>query len=57
MIGTHYFKLKNNVDIDKYLDELQKPYDNIFVVGECISKNQGWCEGALQSVNNILKYL
>ena len=57
IIGTHYFKLKNNVDIEKYLDRLQQPYDNIYVVGECISVNQGWCEGALQSVNNILKYL
>jgi len=57
VIGTHYFKLKNNVDIEKYLEELQQPYDNIYVVGECISKNQGWCEGALESVNNILKYL
>jgi len=57
MRGTHYFKLKNNDNIDELLEELQNPFENIYVVGECISKNQGWCEGALESVNNISKYL
>jgi hypothetical protein len=56
-LGTHYFKFTKNEDIDELLINLQTPYDNIFVVGECVSKNQGWCEGALESVNNILNYL
>lgn len=56
-LGTHYFKLNTQIDIDEMLKYLQNPFENIYVVGECLSKNQGWCEGALESVNNILKYL
>lgn len=59
-LGTHYFKLDNNInnyDLDKLLYQLQLPFENIFVVGECLCKNQGWCEGALESVNNILEFL
>ena len=55
-IGTHYFKplstkWKNRT---QFIREAQHPYPNIYVVGEALSTNQGWCEGALESVVNIL---
>lgn len=54
--GTHYFKplpsvYKNRND---YLEKAQNPYPNMYVVGEAFSNEQGWCEGALQSVKKIL---
>lgn len=54
--GTHYFKpLKNKYKNRKeFLKIAQKPYKNIYCVGEAFSRNQGWCEGALESVENIL---
>ena len=27
---------------------------NMYVIGEAFSNNQGWTEGALESVNNII---
>ena len=53
--GTHYFKplpliYKNR---DDYLEKAQNPKPNMYVVGEAFSRNQGWCEGALQSVDKI----
>ena len=49
-IGTHYFA-RGETDI---LYEVQHPIDNIFVVGEMASHNQGWVEGALESVDSLL---
>lgn len=53
--GTHYFKplpliYKNR---DDYLAKAQNPKPNMYVVGEAFSKDQGWCEGALQSVHQV----
>jgi len=56
-LGTHYFQSTSHLDIDDMINNLQNPFENIYVVGECLSKNEGWCEGALESVNNILKFL
>ena len=55
--GTHYFKpLKRKYKNRKqFLKIAQNPYKNIYCVGEAFSKNQGWCEGALESVENILR--
>ena len=53
-IGTHYYK---PLDMAKYknrkqfIKEAQNPGENIFVVGEVVSRKQGWTEGALESVN------
>jgi uncharacterized protein YpmB len=54
--GTHYFaplnkKYKNR---KQFLKLAQNPYENIYCVGEAFSRNQGWCEGALESVENII---
>ena len=54
--GTHYFKpYPWNLKIwKKIIKQLQNPIENVFVIGELISFNQGWVEGALESVENIL---
>ena len=50
-IGTHYFTPYSH-DI---LSSIQHPVlDEIYVVGEMASHNQGWVEGALESVNAIV---
>lgn len=57
-IGTHYFKPYNHKIINfkyNYLKTLQHPEHNIYVVGECVSMQQGWVEGALSSVQRIIK--
>jgi len=57
--GTHYYlPLKNNYKNRKeFIKKAQHPEKNIYVVGECIALDQGWCEGALNSVKNIENYL
>jgi hypothetical protein len=48
-IGTHYYKPNF---INHQL--LQNPEPGIIVVGEVVSKKQGWVEGALESVDNVV---
>lgn len=56
-VGTHLF---TPLDTEKYetreefIDEAQHPEDGILVVGEVVSKHQGWVEGALESVKSVL---
>jgi len=56
-IGTHYYK-PLNVSVYKdrvgFIDVAQNPEKGILVVGEVVSENQGWTEGALESVRNVL---
>ena len=54
--GTHYYDPleKTFSSRIKFINKAQYPEKNIFVVGEVVSRNQGWVEGALTSVNNIL---
>lgn len=54
--GTHYFKpLDPRCESrDEFLSMVQNPLKNLYVVGEAFSRNQGWCEGALQSVEAII---
>jgi len=57
--GTHYFKPLPSYeykDRDDYLKNAQNPYPNMYVVGEAFSNEQGWCEGALQSVKKIINH-
>jgi len=42
---------------NQFIKEAQNPAENILVVGEVVSRKQGWTEGALESVNNILIYM
>jgi monoamine oxidase len=58
-IGTHYYKPFHD-KIENFKDfiiKAQHPESNIFVVGEMISRNQGWTQGALESVDNIINLL
>lgn len=55
MAGDHYFKPYPAGKFEKLLDKLQKPRNGIYVVGEMVSKRQGYVEGALTSVNRIFK--
>lgn len=54
--GTHYFKPlpKEFNSREEFLEICQNPEQNIFCVGEAFSRNQGWSEGALESVLKIL---
>jgi hypothetical protein len=45
--GTHYYNIYPN-DINLY------PYDRVAIVGEAYSFNQGWVEGALETVNKVI---
>jgi hypothetical protein len=55
-IGTHYYSPLNgnNRDRIEFIKMAQRPMDHVFVIGEMVSLNQGWVEGALESVENIL---
>jgi hypothetical protein len=56
-VGTHYYPPLNS---DKYesredfIEEAQHPEEGILVVGEVVSKHQGWVEGALESVEAVV---
>jgi hypothetical protein len=55
-IGTHYYAplsapYKTRKD---FINAAQHPMTNILVVGEMISTNQGWVEGALESVDRVM---
>ena len=58
-IGTHYYLplKKKYKDRNDFIEKAQHPSKNLFVVGECIALNQGWTNGALQSVENIVNEL
>lgn len=55
-IGTHYYlPLSNNFDSRKdFINEAQHPQNGMLVVGEVVSNDQGWSEGALESVEKVL---
>lgn len=55
-IGTHYYeplrgKFKNRKE---FIKEAQNPMPGMLIVGEMISMNQGWTEGALESVEAVV---
>lgn len=54
--GTHYYKplSKDYSNREEFIDVAQHPTDNILVVGEMVGLNQGWVEGALDSVKKGL---
>jgi hypothetical protein len=52
-IGTHYYKPLNKrlySNREDFMKRAQHPEEGILVVGEAVSRNQGWTEGALESV-------
>ena len=54
--GTHYYSPidKTKMSRVEFIREAQQPYKNIIVVGEAVSMNQGWINGALDSVELVL---
>ena len=54
--GTHYYEpLKGPYKTrNAFINAAQNPEKNILVVGEVVSKHQGWVEGALESVDAVL---
>jgi len=57
-IGTHYFeplgkdsRFRNR---DEFLKAIQHPENGFLVVGEAVSRYQGWTEGALESVEAVV---
>ena len=55
--GTHFFKPMNAKykSRDDFLKDIQNPgKDDVYIVGEAFSRNQGWCEGALESVHAVM---
>lgn len=56
-IGTHYYKpLQKNIykNREEFIHKAQHPEEGMLVVGEVVSRNQGWSEGALESVKKVL---
>lgn len=54
-IGTHYYSpLKGFDNRKEFIKKAQHPFKNMLVVGEVISLDQGWTEGALESVQSVL---
>lgn len=52
--GTHYYTPQFRFET---LNNLQRPAAHIFIIGEAFSRNQGWTEGALESVDAIFSSL
>lgn len=54
-VGTHYYRpyYWEMDEWDKIMFEIQHPKNNVYTVGEAFSFNQGWTEGALESVENL----
>jgi len=55
-IGTHYYspltsEFNNRKD---FIRKAQHPEPGMLVVGEVVSNDQGWSEGALDSVEKVL---
>ncbi len=55
-IGTHYYEplqssFKNRKD---FIKKAQNPIPGMLIVGEMISMNQGWTQGALESVESVV---
>jgi len=56
-IGTHYYKPLNKKLYrlrEEFINKAQHPGEGILVVGEAVSMNQGWTEGALESVKAVV---
>jgi hypothetical protein len=56
-IGTHYYKPLNRElykSREDFIYKAQHPEKGILVVGEAVSHNHGWTEGALESVKAVL---
>lgn len=55
-VGTHWYEpLKGNfANRDDFVYQAQHPQNGMLVVGEVVSRYQGWVQGALESVNDVI---
>jgi hypothetical protein len=55
-VGTHYYEpLKGPYRTrNEFVNKAQHPQNGMLVVGEVVSRYQGWTEGALESVKTVL---
>ena len=53
-VGTHYYSPLDHTKRKEFIDKAQHPMPNMLVVGEVVAENQGWTEGALDSVKKVL---
>lgn len=56
-VGTHYYpplNMEKYESREEFINEAQHPSDGILVVGEVVSRHQGWVEGALESVETAV---
>ena len=56
-IGTHYYDPLNKSIFENrrdFIKKAQHPQPGMLVVGEAVSRRQGWTEGALESVHAVL---
>jgi hypothetical protein len=55
-IGTHYYTPLTNAyeNREEFIHIAQNPEKGVIVVGEVVSNNQGWTNGALSSVKSVL---
>ena len=55
--GTHYYSPIQRTDYKtrpEFIRKAQHPMPGMVVVGEVVSRHQGWVEGALQSVDAVI---
>lgn len=55
--GTHYYPIlpRQYSSREAFIHDAQRPHPSIYVVGEVVARNQGWTQGALESVENVIK--
>jgi hypothetical protein len=53
-VGTHYYTPIEPSRRIEFINAIQHPESNMLVVGEVVAVNQGWTEGALESVQRVL---
>jgi hypothetical protein len=55
-IGTHYYEPldKEFKTRSEFIHQAQHPMKGMVVVGEMVSRDQGWVEGALESVDKVI---
>jgi len=53
-VGTHYYTPLDYKSRAEFIKKAQHPMPNMLVVGEVVAVNQGWTEGALDSVKKVL---
>jgi protoporphyrinogen oxidase len=55
--GVHFYKPLGSQNLNKLIKNLQNPIENFYVVGEMLSNGHGWVDGAIESVDNIYRFL